>query len=821
MGIEIPTELQWVAKYVVGAGDWPKGDETAMRRLADGWDQLADALTEIQTDAGSVTTSALAAVDGKTHEAIKEFWDQVAGDKGLWPGLIEEVKGLSKDLDDTATDIEHTKYVIIATLVILAIQMIQAIATACTGIGAPAAAAEEAAAQVAARLTIRQIIKWLIQKISTRALAKAAIIGVTQGAGVDAGASLLQMAQGKRGGFTGEEVKGLFAESVSGAVGGAVGAKLGSDGLAKGLVDKAGSTAGKFAARTAADAVGGAVGSVAGTAASVPFGGKFEIDPTTLATSSVAGAAQGAVGQVHEGRTAPASHESGTTDAGDTSAQPSPHTSEPAPAGTETGTTAHNTDSAPAPDRSAQPDHGNGPPHHTENTAPQHNTPTMDGSPAPHTAGTENGPSGHPAPVEHSVPEQSPRPGSSLNWDTDSPAPAGTTHPGASETSPSHDSPPPDHAAPQHPDASSPPHDAPATTRPGTDQPGSPHSDPATPPSAAHPDSPAAAPDPSRHPDAGTPVGRHDSPSPQPDPAQPTATPHGSSVTRPQRRLPAATERRLRPRPPRQPRTPTPPRLRRRRRPPRWGRWDLSVQPVVKVRIDRTPQLTLRLTRIHRTPILDRQRRTSDPKPHRARTIPGPRATTREPTLPRRAGPSLRVRRHPRRARRPARSRIVTHPARPPPTTLRRALDRSRPHRHALRSRAAHAFRMTETGTRRTGIPPSRLSSDRPALPPMVRALRLRTELGHVSPPMCPVVVPHTRVTQKPRPTAPASNTRATTRSPHPTTVPMRNRPNQRGPTPTAARRRNRPQRRRSRPRTARVSTPRCTHTSPVTTTAG
>ncbi|NKY48145.1 scabin-related ADP-ribosyltransferase [Nocardia cerradoensis] len=535
MGIEIPTELQWVAKYVVGAGDWPKGDETAMRRLADGWDQLADALTEIQADAGSVTTSALAAVDGKTHEAIKEFWDQVAGDKGLWPGLIEEVKGLSKDLDDTATDIEHTKYVIIATLVIFAIQMIQAIATACTGIGAPAAAAEEAAAQVAARLTIRQIIKWLIQKISTRALAKAAIIGVAQGAGVDAGASLLQMAQGKRGGFTGEEVKGLFAESVSGAVGGAVGAKLGSDGVAKGLVDKAGSTAGKFAARTAADAVGGAVGSVAGTAASVPFGGKFEIDPTTLATSSVAGAAQGAVGQVHEGRTAPASHESGTTDAGDTSAQPSPHTSEPAPAGTETGTTAHNTDSAPAPDRSAQPDHGNGPPHHTENTAPQHNTPTMDGSPAPHTAGTENGPSGHPAPVEHSVPEQSPRPGSSLNWDTDSPAPAGTTHPGASETSPSHDTPPgtppaPDHAAPQHPDASSPPHDAPATTRPGTDQPGSPHSDPATPPSAAHPDSPAAAPDPPRHPDAGTPVGRHDSPSPQPDPAQPTATPHGSSV---------------------------------------------------------------------------------------------------------------------------------------------------------------------------------------------------------------------------------------------------------------------------------------------------
>lgn len=292
--------------------------------------------------------------------------------------------------------------------------------------------------------------------------------------------------------------------------------------------------------------------------------------------------------------------------------------------------------------------------------------------------------------------------------------------------------------------------------------------------------------------------------------------------TRPQCRTPAAIGRRLRPRTPRQPHTPrppTPPLPRRRRRPPPWGRWDLSVPPVVKARIALTLRLTPRLTRIHRTPTPDRQARTSGPRPRRARTIPVPRATTRDPTLPRRAGPSPRVRRHPRRARRPARSRLVTHPARPPPTTLRPASDRSR---HALRSRAAHRFRMTETGTRRTGIPPNRLSNDRPTLR-MIRTLELRTELGtgHLSRPMRRVVVPHTRVPRKPRPTEPASNTRPTMRSPHPTTVPIRNRPSRRGPTPTAARRRNRPQRRRSRPRTARVSTPRRTHTSPATTTAG
>ncbi|MGV9482800.1 hypothetical protein ACWDNR_25995, partial [Gordonia aichiensis] len=45
MGIEIPDELQWVAKWILGAGDWPEGDETAMRRVADAWTSMAQPRT--------------------------------------------------------------------------------------------------------------------------------------------------------------------------------------------------------------------------------------------------------------------------------------------------------------------------------------------------------------------------------------------------------------------------------------------------------------------------------------------------------------------------------------------------------------------------------------------------------------------------------------------------------------------------------------------------------------------------------------------------------------------------------------------------------
>ncbi|RJO71465.1 hypothetical protein D5S18_25200 [Nocardia panacis] len=303
MGVEIPGPLQWVAKYVVGAGDWPEGDETAMRRIAHAWEALHTALDGIDHDAEKTMLDALIALDtGETHDAMSQYWSKVGGKSGLLPVLIADTKHRAEDMKSGATDIEHTKFVIIGALTIFAIQLVQALALAATGVGSLAAAAEEAVAQVATRVAIRMAIKQLLQKLLSRAAArvaaKAALQGALQGTAADLGASLLQIAQHNKSGLSGEDWANLGREAVSGAVAGVVGAGLGSGGAASPLAGAIESKAGRIVSTAAVDGAAGAVGAVAGTAATVPLGGKFEVDPTTLLTSSVAGAA--GTGAAHE-----------------------------------------------------------------------------------------------------------------------------------------------------------------------------------------------------------------------------------------------------------------------------------------------------------------------------------------------------------------------------------------------------------------------------------------------------------------------------------------------------------------------------------------
>ncbi|WP_280434228.1 hypothetical protein [Nocardia carnea] len=82
MGIEIPETLQWVAKYVVGAGDWPEGDETAMRRVETAWVTLAGDLQEIGPDANHAIDQVLAAIEGETAQAISDRWTELGHGAG-------------------------------------------------------------------------------------------------------------------------------------------------------------------------------------------------------------------------------------------------------------------------------------------------------------------------------------------------------------------------------------------------------------------------------------------------------------------------------------------------------------------------------------------------------------------------------------------------------------------------------------------------------------------------------------------------------------------------------------------------------------------
>ncbi|WP_281906700.1 toxin glutamine deamidase domain-containing protein [Nocardia cyriacigeorgica] len=291
MGIEIPESLQWVAKYVVGAGDWPEGDETAMRRVATAWSDMAAALEDSGDDAQAVMRAALTAIDqGQTHDAMAAYWDKVAGnDESALPKLIEYCNSLSDSLDESALDIEHTKMVIIASMVVLAAELAVAIATAWTGVGAAAGAAAKVATQIGIRMAIRTLIKKIIANVTARAAARAAMkgaaFGVLEGVGTELAPHLIQMAKGDRTGLDEQDVDALWNSAKSGAVGGAVGAGLGTGGLGGPLANRAGSTVGKLAADLGVESAAGVAGNVAGTLAT---GGELTLETFT---SGAAGSA--------------------------------------------------------------------------------------------------------------------------------------------------------------------------------------------------------------------------------------------------------------------------------------------------------------------------------------------------------------------------------------------------------------------------------------------------------------------------------------------------------------------------------------------------
>lgn len=254
MGIEIPDSLQWVAKYILGAGDWPEGDETAMRRLGDAWNSMADTLDQVDDDAAQALNAALTAIAaGETHTAVAAYRDTLlAGDDAAFTAIAKYCRYQAELLDDGANDIEHTKLVIIGTMIVAAVEIGAAIATSWTGVGAVAGVAARVAAQVAVRIAIKQLIARMITRGALEAAARAALRGAAfealEEGGIDAIARSVQVGKGDRSmdefGW-GDLGLATFAGAVGGAVGGGLGSHL------DGLSDTATSKLGRFATDTA------------------------------------------------------------------------------------------------------------------------------------------------------------------------------------------------------------------------------------------------------------------------------------------------------------------------------------------------------------------------------------------------------------------------------------------------------------------------------------------------------------------------------------------------------------------------------------------
>nr|WP_199442539.1 toxin glutamine deamidase domain-containing protein [Umezawaea beigongshangensis] len=246
--MEIPDEVKWLLPIVVGES-WPEGDEDKLRDLRDAWHRAADAVPGVSSTADGGARSILDGWTGDGAEAFEEVWKKyVEGDDAYFTSIVEACRALGDSCDATALDVEYTKYLIIASLIVLAISIAAMIASAAVTFGASTAGIVPA--QIATRVAVQMIFRQLLQKLAQQGFTKVAqqvlqrvlrevATNVATGVALDAGIQGLQMASGDRRSWdlskTGDAAVGGAVEGVVGAASNAV-----PRGATRGLSDSVG-----------------------------------------------------------------------------------------------------------------------------------------------------------------------------------------------------------------------------------------------------------------------------------------------------------------------------------------------------------------------------------------------------------------------------------------------------------------------------------------------------------------------------------------------------------------------------------------------------
>ncbi|WP_414641821.1 WXG100 family type VII secretion target, partial [Amycolatopsis sp.] len=307
--MEMPDAVKWLLPIVVGES-WPEGDETKLRALRDAWHQASSAIAPA-TEAGNQAASGIRDNwTGDGADAFVEQWKKfVDGDEAYFKQLADATKALGDSCDQTALDVEYTKYMIIISLIVLAAQIAAMIAAAAVTFGGSTAGI--APAQMATRMTVqmlfrqlleklaqqgfKQVAKELLEKLLKQGLKKIGMEVLKNEAinlGMDAGIQGLQMAKGDRQSWDWSKTSDA---AISGAVGGVVGAASGSigRGATEGLSHSAGGQVADAALRAGAR---GAVEGVAQTVGQAAVTGDLgSLTPEQLLMGASSGAVGGAV----------------------------------------------------------------------------------------------------------------------------------------------------------------------------------------------------------------------------------------------------------------------------------------------------------------------------------------------------------------------------------------------------------------------------------------------------------------------------------------------------------------------------------------------
>jgi uncharacterized protein YukE len=312
--MEMPDAVKWLLPIVVGES-WPEGDETKLRALRDAWHASSTAIGPVAEAGNQAAGGIRDNWTGDGADAFAEQWKKfVEGDEAYFKQLADATKALGDSCDQTALDVEYTKYMIIISLIVLAAQIAAMIAAAAVTFGGSTAGI--APAQIATRMTVqmlfrqlleklaqqgfKQVAKELLEKLLKQGLKKIGMEVLKNEAinlGMDAGIQGLQMAKGDRRDWDWDKTKD---SAISGAVGGVVGAGSGAigRGATEGLSHSAG---GQIADAAMRAGTRGAVEGVAQTVGQAAVTGDLgSLTPEQLLMGASSGAVDGAVGGAKE-----------------------------------------------------------------------------------------------------------------------------------------------------------------------------------------------------------------------------------------------------------------------------------------------------------------------------------------------------------------------------------------------------------------------------------------------------------------------------------------------------------------------------------------
>jgi Glutaminase len=209
MSIQFPSQLNWLVELTAGQS-WPKGDEDKLRELGRAWEQFSEQVNAISGEFEPYFNQVTANLSG---QPAREFARFVTLMHQQLPGLVQAGKQVTELSNKSAQELEYSKYMIIAQMILLAAEIAWCTANAIETFGATEALIPGLVA--ASRLTVQMILRRLLMAVLRE---------IVMQVGLDVAVQTIMAIKAK---INGESFSWNWGDTLSAVENGAIGGGIG------------------------------------------------------------------------------------------------------------------------------------------------------------------------------------------------------------------------------------------------------------------------------------------------------------------------------------------------------------------------------------------------------------------------------------------------------------------------------------------------------------------------------------------------------------------------------------------------------------------